>query len=167
MLGITFDSKLKFEEHISKICNIVNKRLNALQRIANRMSLDKRKKILKVFMESQFSYCPLIWMFHSRILDNKIKRLHVKALRIVYSDFKANFDELLEKDGSFSIHHRNIQRLAIEILKFLNVLSSPTTNEVFQVNPSAPYSLRDENELYYRNLKTVMYGTESISFSAP
>ena len=100
MFGITFDSELKFEEHISKICNIVNKRFNALQRIPNRMSLDKRKKFLKVFMESQFSYCPLIWMFHSRILDNKINRLHVKALRIVYSDFKANFDELLEKDVS-------------------------------------------------------------------
>ena len=48
-------------------------------------------------------------MFHSRTLNNKINRLHEKALRIVYSDFKANFGEHLEKDGSFSIDHRNIQ----------------------------------------------------------
>ena len=33
LLGITFDSELKFEEHISKICNIVNKKLNALHHI--------------------------------------------------------------------------------------------------------------------------------------
>ena len=48
-------------------------------------------------------------MFHSRTPNNKINTLHEKALRIVYSDLKANFDELLEEDGSFSIDNRNIQ----------------------------------------------------------
>ena len=38
LLGITLDSELKFEEHINKICNIVNKKLNALHRIARHMS---------------------------------------------------------------------------------------------------------------------------------
>ena len=45
---MTFDSELKFEEHTSKICNVVNKKLNALYRIANHMSLDKRKKHLRL-----------------------------------------------------------------------------------------------------------------------
>ena len=64
---------------------------------------------------SQFNYCPLIWMLHSKTLNNKINRLHERAPRIVYSDYKSSFNTLLEKDGSFSIHHRNIQSLAIEI----------------------------------------------------
>ena len=59
------------------------------------MSLDKRKMLLRVFIESQFSYYPLIWMFYSRTLNNKINRLHEKALRIVYGDYKSRFDELL------------------------------------------------------------------------
>ena len=87
------------------------------------MSLDKRKMLLRAFVESQFSYCPLILMFHLRTLNNKINRLHEKALRIVYRGYKSKFDELLGKDSSLSIHHRNIQTLAIEILKFLNELS--------------------------------------------
>ena len=78
LLGITLDSELKFEEHINKICNIVNKKLNALHRIGSHMSLDKRKMLLRAFIESQFSYCPLIWMFYSRTHNNKINRIHKK-----------------------------------------------------------------------------------------
>ena len=48
-------------------------------------------------------------------------------------------------------------------LKFLNGLNPPIMNEVFQIKPSAPYSLRDKNELYSRNAKTVTCGTESVS----
>ena len=60
LLGITLDSELKFKEHINKICNIVNKKLNALHRTRSHMSLDKRKILLRDFIESQFSYCLLL-----------------------------------------------------------------------------------------------------------
>ena len=75
--------------------------------------------VMKAFIESQFNYRPLIWMFHSRTLNNKINRLHKRALRIVYSDYKSSFRELLGKDKSFLIHHKNIKSLAIELYKFL------------------------------------------------
>ena len=70
---------------------------------------------MKALIESQFSYCPLIWMFHSRIMNNKINQIDERALRLVYSDYSSNFDELLKQDGSFSIHDRNIQTLAVKI----------------------------------------------------
>ena len=73
LLGIIFDAELKFEEHISKICNKVNKKLNALHLNVNHMDLDKLKILLKASAESRFNYCSLIWMFLSRNLNNKIK----------------------------------------------------------------------------------------------
>ena len=83
----------------------------------------------------------------------------------MYSIFKANFDEFLDKDSSFSMHHRNIRTLVIEIFKVLNGLSLPIMNGVFQIKLSAPYSLRNKNKVYSRNLKTVTYvifGTENL-----
>ena len=54
-----------------------------------------------------------------------------RALRLVYSDYSSNFDELLKKDGSFPMHDRNIQTLAIEIYKFFPGLSPSTMKNIF------------------------------------
>ena len=113
---------------------------------------------MKAFIDPQFNYCPLIWMFHSRIMKNKINRIHEIALRLVYSDNVSSFDELLKKDRSFFIHHRNIQSLAIELYKFFHGLSPSIMKNVFHLNTNIPYS---------RNPKTVKYGTETISYLAP
>ena len=39
------------------------------------------------------------------------------ALRIVYKNDNLTFQELLEKDNSVTVHHKNLQRLAIEMYK--------------------------------------------------
>ena len=132
----TTDSELNFENHLSAICNTVSRKNNALGRISSYMPLEKRRIVMKTFIESQFYSCPLIWMFHSRTINNKINRLHQRALRIAYSDFKSSFEGLLKKDNSSSIHERNIQSLAIEIYKFLNELSPRFLNNIFHKNDS-------------------------------
>ena len=68
---------------------------------------------MEAFIESQFGYCSLIWMFHSRSINNKINHLHERSLRIVYKDNISSFEDLLKKDRSFTIHQSNTQSLAI------------------------------------------------------
>ena len=108
LLGITIDSELNFENQLSAMWNKVSRKINVLGRVVNYMSLEKRRIVMKTFIESQFNYCPLIWMLHSRTINNKINRLHEKALRIVYSGFRSSIEGLLMKDNSFSVYARNI-----------------------------------------------------------
>ena len=84
LLGIKIDDKLNFNEYVSKLCKKGNQKLHALVRISKYMNKDKLKLIMKAFITSQFNYAPLTWMFHSRTLNNKINKLHERALRLVY-----------------------------------------------------------------------------------
>ena len=59
-------------------------KLHALKGCAENMSIEKRFTIFKAFVVSQFSYLPLVWMFHSKELNNPINGLHERALRITY-----------------------------------------------------------------------------------
>ena len=86
---------------------------------------------MKAFVESQFGYCLLIWMLHSRRLNNKINRIRESTLRITIKDKSSTFLELLEKDNSASVHYRNVQKLAIEIYKTLHGFSPPILNDIF------------------------------------
>ena len=65
LLGVTLDSELKFEKHMTDICNKASQKVHVLSKITSYMSLSKRRILLKAFVESQFSYFPLTWMFHA------------------------------------------------------------------------------------------------------
>ena len=119
-LGITIDNKLNFNEHILKLCKMANQKLHAQARISRYLDSRKLRIIMKTFIDSQFNYCPLTWMFHSRALNNKINKIHERALRIVYKNSNLCFQELLNLDKSVSIHHRNLQKLATEMYKIKN-----------------------------------------------
>ena len=112
LLGINIDSKLMFEDHIDRICKKASVKLNALSRISGYMDPLKRRLLLNAFFTSQFNYCPLTWMFHSRKLNNKINRLHKRCLQLIYSDIISSYEELLDKDNSVPIHQKNLQKLA-------------------------------------------------------
>ena len=86
--------------------------------------------LMKAFFTAQFSYFPLIWMFYSRKLNNKINKLYECCLRIVYSDNTSSFEELFETDNSVSVHHRNTQVLATGLYKIVNGFSPEIMKEI-------------------------------------
>ena len=97
------------------------------------MDLPKRKVLMKVFITSQFSYCPLIWMSYSRTLSNRINNIHERALRQTYKGNQSSFKELLEKDHSVTVHHKNLHLLVTEIYKVKNDLSPDIMKNAFEL----------------------------------
>ena len=91
--------------------------------LSNFMSFKEKRILMKTFAESQFEYCPLISMFHSRKANSKINHLQERSIKIVYDDYITSFEDLLKKDNSFKIHHKNIQSLAIEPFKVKKLLT--------------------------------------------
>ena len=108
---------------MNTLLNKANKKYHALVTVCNYMNTNKRRVLMKAFITFQFSYCPLVWMFHSRTMNNRINTLHEKALRLVYTN-KSNlsFDDLLKEDKSVKIHQKNLKILAAEIYKVKNDL---------------------------------------------
>ena len=128
LLGILVDCDLNFDLQLKAILAKVSKKLNALRRVATYMTIEKRRIVMKAFIQSQFSYCLLVWMMHSRSFNNRINRLHERAIRTVYSDYHTDFDDLLKLDKSVTIHMKNVHFLATEIFKFLKGLSPKIIN---------------------------------------
>ena len=97
----------KEEGHIKSLCKKASQKLHALARIVNYMDLPKRKVFMKALITSQFSYCPLTWKLHSWTLNKHTNNIHETGLRLTYKANQSLFKELLEKDHSVTVYHKN------------------------------------------------------------
>ena len=146
------------------MCKKVSGKVSALARMVKILPFDKKRLLLKTFVESQFSYCPLIWMFCSRKMNKKINHIHERALRLVYDDYITSFEDLLIKDNSVSIHLRNIQKVAIEMFKVKNNLCPEFIKSLFHQLPSRTRS----KALFHRqHVNKVYKGEYSIRSFGP
>ena len=88
LLDITTDNLLIFNEHIDNLCRTVNYKRHALRRIKKYLSLEQTKLLCNAFINSQFNYAPLVWMFCRKKQYLKIQKIHHKALKVVYNSNK-------------------------------------------------------------------------------
>ena len=63
LLGITIDKKLTFKQHIENLCWKAQYKLHALRRMRNFLPVEKAKILGQAFIDSQFNYALLLWMF--------------------------------------------------------------------------------------------------------
>ena len=109
------------------------------------MNLAQGRLIMNAFIFSQFRYCPLVWMLHSRKLNNRINNIHERALRIVSRNYESTFQQLLKQNKSVSIYQRNPQILATEIFKTKH-----------------GYNFQNAETLNRSNVSSVKRGTERV-----
>ena len=166
LLGVKINNNLNFNRHISTVCSKTANKLAALTRLSKIFNEKQRRKIFRAFLYSQFNYCPLIWMFHSRTLNSKINKLQERTLRIVFNDNTSSFDQLLEKDNSVRIHTRNLQYLAIEMHKIKHKISPKIMQEIFPIR-SSNCNFRNQSYFTFYNPKTSNYDLNSTRYLGP
>ena len=126
------------------------------------LDAEKKRLLFNTVMKSHFNYCPLIWIFSSRTSNNLINRIHKRSLRTVYNDTSSLF-QLLQRNRSVSIHHKNIQTLTTEVLKVVNNICPPIMKTFFDFRGNR-YNIRKFQEM--RQQKTVQYGLETALYRA-
>ena len=166
LLGVTFDNQLNFNQHISKICKTASNKLHALARVSSYIDEDKRRILFNSYFSSQFNYCPLIWMNHNKSINKKINHLHERALRLIYCAHSSDFQELLQRDNSVTIHQKNIQALAIMMYKVVNNIAPTIVSELFSYS-NVNYNLRSGSQFHQPSANKVWNGQETISYLGP
>ena len=123
------------------MCKKAAQKLGVLNRISSLLDPEKKRLVFNAVIKSHFSYCPLIWMFSSRRSNNLINRIHERSLRTVYNDTSSTFQELLQRDRSVNIHHKNIQALTTEVFKGMNNICPPIMETFFDFRKNR-YNIR-------------------------
>ena len=95
-------------------------------------------------------------------MNNRINKIHEKALRRVYKDeTNLSLDNLLKKDKSVGIKEIYKIYKATKIYKMRNDLGPKILKDIFHF-VQKPYNLRNDSTLQRQRNCTVYFGTESI-----
>ena len=72
LLGMEIRRNLNFDDHVISLCKKAGRKLAVLARLSKFRGFKQKRILMKTFFGSQFGYCPLIWMFHSRKVNTKL-----------------------------------------------------------------------------------------------
>ena len=164
LLGLEVDSKLNFDEHISKLCNKSAGQLNVLCRIRHLIGLEERKILINSFIYSNFNYCPLVWHFSSRKSINKIENIQKRALRFLLNDYSSDYKTLLKKTNKCTMEVKRLRLLALEIFKAFNENCPTFIKDYFEKNAN---SVSKKYDLKIPIQNSITFGDKSLRSLAP
>ena len=163
ILGKTIDKKLSFDSHIRKMCKTSGQKLNALSRITTFLNRDQKSIIFNAMIKSQFSYCPIIWMFSSRRSNNLINKVHERSLRLITNDENSSFETLLQNINDITVHQRTLQILMAEVIKG----EAPAIMKNLFIFRENIHNIRNFQIIANENKNRVRYGLDTICYRTP
>ena len=114
---LKIDHKLTFDSHIDEICKKAGQKMIVLSRIVAYINTENTFFISQGMDVSE--PCE----------NNKTNCLQKRSPRIIYNNETSFFKQLLEGDGSASIHTKNLLFRAAEIVKVLEGLAPKIKTE--------------------------------------
>ena len=166
LLGVTLSNKLSFEHHLNLVFKKVSQKLHTFARFSKFISKKKLRVIMKTFIILQFSYCPFVWMCHSKTLKNKINKLYERASRFVYKDRQSTFEELPDIDKSVTTHHTQNYKCAEELYKVRHGSAPEFMNDIFKKR-NVTYNFRKNSTFETRNVNSCLLWLKNNILSRP
>ena len=108
---------MKFKKGIENLCKKASFKLHVLHKIRKFPAIERARTLANAFINSQFNYAPLIWMFVSKTALHKILKTYYRTLQVVYSKYQKPYEELLQINKDISIHQKHLRILALEVYK--------------------------------------------------
>ena len=122
IIGIIIGKDINFQSHANSILKAANQMLSALTE-SHYLWLISIKPIKRLyfnsFIKSRFNYCPLLWIFRTRVANHKIIRLHEREFKALLNDEISIFKDMLSKCDDTAVYVKIIQKLMIEFYKYL------------------------------------------------
>ena len=114
LLGVTLDDELSFSTHISDVCKKASKKVGVLVRLRNMIPMEAKLQLYKsAILPKNLTYCHILWHFCKASDARKLERVQERALRAVYNDRNATYEELLKKGRLSSLENRRLQDILI------------------------------------------------------
>ena len=160
LLGITFDSGLTFYPHIQEICKKASQKTKTILRIRSFLTQTQADLLFNSFILCNFQYCPLIWMFCSKLAHNLLTETHCKALRAKHNSLNLSYAELLRKAKCESIHSQNLQFMLMEVYKSVNNIGNKLGWNQFEIIPNKNEDDEEDVDANSTKLPRLRRGTQ-------
>ena len=119
--------------------------------------------LANAFINSQFNYAPLVWIFSGKTSINKTCKIYYRTLQVIRNDYQKSYDELPDINNDVNIHQKHLRILALEAFKSITHVNPVFMWSYFNAN-TIPYNLRNGNRLLLPSSKSVKCGNNSLIF---
>ena len=163
ILGIKIDNKLNFNVCIDNICKKASKQINALKRMKYYLDKDSKKILYNSYINSNFNYCPLIWMYSGKMSFNKLEHTDKRALMFVTNDCNSDYQLLCLNENQLSVYKKCIKFVAIQMYKVRKETAPLYIQELFETHTTS-YDMRDNDKFSVPFFNTITYGKKSFRY---
>ena len=135
----------------------------AVRRVAKYLNKDCLMKLFHAFIISNFNYCAIVWHFCSKSSTIKMEKIQKAALRVVFNDYDADYNQLLSMSERSPLLVVRLRTILIEVFKCIRELNPKFMNMLFTLN-NKPYDTRSGPLLFQSHVKTIKHGINSFMY---
>lgn len=163
ILGVEIDKDLKFNLHIDEVCSQSGKQINALKRMKHYLDKECKMTIYNSYINNNFNYCSVIWMFTNKCNFDKLEKTNKRALRFATNKESLSYEAICAEEKQLSVYRKCVKTAASMMYKARKGTAPAYVCELFTLQESE-YDMRDNDKVILPRYNTVSYGKNSMKY---